>query len=298
MHLNPEQLLTFATVAREGGIVAAARRLHITQPAVSNQLRKLRDAIGVDLYHRSGRGIELTHTGRRLYGHAQRMADSFTDAEDLADELAGTHTGQVSIVASQTLGAYLLPPVVAAFRKHAPGIHLDLSSYNSREVLERLRGCDLALIEGTPVVDLPEGVLAQPLMQDEIVAVIRRDHPLAASQQLDMECLLDQPLIWRESGSDTRAQVEQAFRAAGIDPVIEIALAGVAAIKEAVRQGLGIGFASRLALWHDNAMLTGIRLSPPLQRQMTLISARHPRAATLRFIEFLRGKTMLFTDCA
>lgn len=287
MRLNPEQLLTFAVVVREGGIAAAARRLHVTQPAVSNQLKKLQDTIGEALYRRAGRGIELTGAGRHLYGHAQRMADSLADAEDLAEALRGANTGLVNIVASQTVGAYLLPPIVAAFRSHAPGIHLELASYNSREVMERLRGCDLALIEDQSAIALPQGMRAHPLMQDEIVAIMRTDHPLSANHWLDMHRLATEPLIWREPGSGTRAQVETAFRAAGIAPEIDVALAGVAAIKEAVRQGLGIGFSSRLALRHDSGALVGISLRPRLRRKLTLISGHHPSAAAGRFIEFL-----------
>lgn len=288
MRLNPEQLLTFAEVVRAGGISAAARRLHLTQPAVSNQLKKLQDTIGETLYQRSGRGIALTGAGQHLYLEAQRLADAFSAAQTLADALAKAETGRVRIAASQTLGAYLLPSVIAAFREQAPGIEIELASYNSREVVERLEDRDLALLEGPLSHPLPGDRQAAPLAPDEIVAVLRHDHPLAQQRGLSLDQLADQPLIWREQGSGTREQLEQAFHAVGIAPHIGMALAGVAAVKEAVRQGLGIGFASRLALRHDRGPLLGIPLRPPLRRAWTLVAPHHPSAATARFLSFLR----------
>lgn len=288
MRLNPEQLLTFAAIVREGGVGAAAQRLHLTQPAVSNQLKKLQEAVGEKLYRRAGRGIALTGAGLRLYQEAQRMAAAFGAAQILADSLAGAETGLLRITASQTLGAYLLPSVVAAFRTQAPGIEIELASYNSREVAERLPDCDLAFLEGPPLSTLPSDRQLETLAQDEIVAVLRRDDPLAGYASLNMAKLAAQSLIWREQGSGTRAQVELAFRAAGIEPRVGVALAGVAAVKEAVRQGLGIGFASRLALRHDSGPLLGIALRPRLMRELTVITMRHSSAAATRFLDFLR----------
>ena len=290
MRLNPEQLLTFAAIVREGGVGAAARRLHLSQPAVSNQLKKLQEAVGEELYQRAGRGIALTGAGQRLYHEAQRMTDAFASAQILADALAGAETGLIRITASQTLGAYLLPSVVSAFRAQAPGIEIELASYNSREVAERLQDCDLAFIEDPPVGTLPADRQFEALAQDEIVAVLRRDDPLAGSASLDMTKLAAQSLIWREQGSGTRAQVEQAFHAAGIEPRVGVALAGVAAVKEAVRQGLGIGFASRLALRHDSGTLLGIALRPQLTRELAVIARRHSSAAAARFLDFLRSQ--------
>lgn len=288
MRLNPEQLLTFAAVVREGGVGAAARQLHLSQPAVSNQLKKLQETVGEALYRRAGRGIALTGAGQRLYLEARRLADALSAATALAESLSGAQSGLIRITASQTLGAYLLPPVLAAFRDQAPGIAIELASYNSREVVDRLQDCDLGLLEGPLSVPLPDDRRAETIAKDEIVAVLPRDHPLATRRYLTPAQLGAEPLIWREEGSGTREEVERAFQAAGIVPQAHIALAGIAAIKEAVRQGLGIGFASRLVLRHDSGRLVGIALRPRLERNLTLIAPRSAAPATARFIEFLR----------
>ncbi|MEJ2481014.1 MAG: LysR substrate-binding domain-containing protein [Acidihalobacter sp.] len=290
MHLNPEQLLTFAAVVREGGVGAAAQRLHLTQPAVSNQLKRLQETLGEPLYRRAGRGIALTGTGQRLFVEAQRLADALNAAQALADSLASAESGLVRITASQTVGAYVLPPVVAAFREQAPGIEIELASYNSREVSARLHDCDIAMLEGPLDIRLPDDLQLETFARDEIVAVLRSDHPLAQRRSLRLDQLATQPLIWREQGSGTRAQVERVFREAGIEPRFGMALAGVAAVKEAVRQGLGIGFVSRLALRHEAASMVSIPLDPPVIRELRLISGRHPSAASSRFLDFLRQR--------
>jgi LysR family transcriptional regulator, low CO2-responsive transcriptional regulator len=296
MRLNPEQLLTFAAVVRECGVGAAALRLHLTQPAVSNQLKRLQETLGEALYRRAGRGIALTGAGQRLYVEAQRLADALNAAQALADSLSSAESGLVRITASQTLGAYLLPPVVAAFREHAPGIEIELASYNSREVAAKLLDCDIALTEGPLDTNLPDDRQAEVIAHDEIVAVLRSDHPLAQRRSLPINLLATQPLIWRERGSGTRAQLEQAFREAGVQPRFGMALAGVAAVKEAVRQGLGIGFASRLALRHEGSNMISIALSPPLTRELRLIAGEHPSAAAARFLRFLRQRLDLGGD--
>ncbi len=289
MRLNPEHLITFAAVVCAGGISAAARRLHLTQPALSNQLRQLQDQVGQALYRRVGRGIALTGAGERLLEHAQRLADALAAADAAADALAGAETGLLRVGASQTVGAYLLPAIIAAFREQAPGIEVELESHNSGHVLNRLQDFDVSLVEGPFALPLPADRLAERWGEDEIVAVLRRDTALAQKHSLSARQLAAQALIWRETGSGTREQVEQLFRTAGIQPRLRVELSGVAAVKEAVRQGLGIGFASRLALRYDRGPLVGIPLRPRLQRALTLIRPVQPAPACQRFLDFLRA---------
>lgn len=287
MRLNPEQLITFAVVVREGGIGAAAQRLHLTQPAVSNQLRKLQSAIGEPLYRRAGRGIVLTGVGQRLYGEAQRLADAHASAEALAEAMSAGEGGLVRIAASQTVGAYLLPAAVAAFRAVAPGVEIELESHNTQRVLERLGECDIGLVEGPQELPWPPHLLREVIGYDEIVTLLRQDDPLAHTPALSPQVLAERELICREAGSGTRALVEALFAEAGIVPHVHMALAGVAAVKEGVRQGLGIGFVSRLTLRHDSGPLCGVPLQPRLKRALTLITHRNGSPAAKRFIAFL-----------
>ncbi|OBS08013.1 LysR substrate-binding domain-containing protein [Acidihalobacter prosperus] len=289
MRINPEQLITFAHVVREGGIGAAARARHLTQPAVSNQLRQLQSIIGEPLYRRQGRGIALTSTGQQLYRHAQALADALQEAESFAASLASVDSGRVRIAASQTLGAYILPAALAEFREHAPRIEIILESHNSQSVLDHLEACDIGLIEG-PVGHGASTAhfTAQPLGSDTIVAVVPSGHRLASRRTLALGDVADEPIILREAGSGTRELVEAAFEQAGITPRVSMTLAGVAAVIEAARQGLGIGFLSALALRHEGGHVVGIPLRPGLRRRLTLLTANRPSRAAERFIDFLK----------
>lgn len=289
MRINPDQLITFAHVVREGGIGAAARARHLTQPAVSNQLRQLQSIIGEPLYRRQGRGIALTGAGQQLYRHAQALADALHEAEAFAIALASVDSGRVRIAASQTLGAYILPAALAEFRVVAPQIEIILESHNSQSVLDHIDTCDIGLIEG-PVGHASAAVhfSAQPLGNDTIVAVVPRHHRLAARQALTLTDVADEPIILREAGSGTRELVETAFAQAGLTPRVCMTLAGVAAVIEASRQGLGIGFLSSLALRHEGEHVIGIPLRPNLRRKLTLLAANQPSRAAERFIAFLK----------
>lgn len=288
MHINPDQLITFATVVREGGIGAAARARHLTQPAVSNQLKQLQSSIGEALYRRQGRGIALTSTGEQLYRHAQALTDALDETEAFALALASADSGRVKIAASQTLGAYILPTVLAEFREKAPHIEVVVESHNSQSVLKHLDSCDIGLIEG-PLrpIEASTHFVAQPLGSDSIVAVVPRGHRLARRRHLTLNEIARESIILRETGSGTRQLVEAAFAEAGLTPRISMTLAGVTAVIEATRQGLGIGFLSCLALRHESQHIVGIPLTPNLNRKLTLLSPTQPSRATARFITFL-----------
>lgn len=290
MRLNPDQLITFALVVREGGIGAAAKARHLTQPAVSNQLRQLQSRIGEPLYRRQGRGIILTSAGEQLHRHAQALVDALHETENFARGLASVDSGRVKIAASQTLGAYILPAALAEFREEAPDIEVVLESHNSQSVLQHLESCDIGLIEGPLIkAGISGRFVIQPLGSDSIVAVVPREHHLARKHELTLAEIADEPVILRETGSGTRELVETAFAEAGLTPRVSMTLAGVTAVIEASRQGLGIGFLSCLALRYENEHILGIPLLPRLKRKLTLISSNQPSRASERFTFFLKG---------
>ncbi|HXH63880.1 MAG TPA: LysR family transcriptional regulator, partial [Mariprofundaceae bacterium] len=109
MRLHPEQILTFVELVRQGSIGAAAKARHLTQPAVSNQLRQLQRDLGEDLYRRQGRGVALTATGEAFYAHALRVEQALQAAASFAEGLRGLESGRVRVAASQTIAGSLLP---------------------------------------------------------------------------------------------------------------------------------------------------------------------------------------------
>lgn len=287
--MTPDQLITFSHVAEHQNISHAAVVLHLSQPAVSGQLQALQTSFGEPLYHRQGRGIALTPAGQRLVVIANQIRDAMRQARAQKSAAQALETGLLRIGASTTPASYLLPEVVARFRRQHPGVAVQLVTGNTSEILTRIPELDLAVIEGEPDTNQLAKYTAIRWQTDEVVAVLRRDHPLAARSCLKLSDLADQSLVMREDGSGVRHMVMRALGQIGVFPPDYLELAGVEGIKQGVRAGLGVGFVSRLSLSHENQELIGVPLAPALIRTIRILLPQAPqqsRAAQV-FIEQL-----------
>lgn len=246
MNLNPAQLATFAKVAAEGSFSGAAVALSLTQPAVSNQMHHLSRSLGEPLFTRHRLGVNLTPAGLQLLPHAQALLRALEGAGTVARELRSLDSGTVRVAASTTIASYLLPAALARYRRVHPGLSIGQFVGNTREVVARLEagGADLALVEG-PVVTLPQNLERQVLRYDEIALVTLSDHPLAGDR-CEPEELEGLEVVWREKGSGTREVTERALEGVKLTGGFE--LVGSEAVKEAVAEGLGVAFLSRLAV--------------------------------------------------
>ena len=289
MRLQAEPILSFVELVRRGSVGAAAEARHLTQPAVSNQLRQLQQTVGEALYRRAGRGVELTAAGEAFYTHALGVEQALKAAEAFADGLAGGETGRVRVAASQTIAGSLLPAFLAAFQSRHPGIEMHVETSNSRQVFAGLGDDDIGLVESPLPRDLPADYRAVALGRDELMLVMPQGHALAALEAVPLQRLSDAPLIWREPGSGTNEVVEDACRRAGVMPSRRISLGGVAAVLEAVRQGLGLGFASHLSLRRSDDMLNARPLAPRLLRPLTMLLPAQPTAAARIFADDLKA---------
>lgn len=277
--MTPEQLITFATVAEHGNISHAALALHLSQPAVSGQLKLLQEEFGEPLYQRAGRGVRLTAAGEQLLGHAQRLRETFRQAQALRDALRGLERGTLRIGASTTPASYLLPYLIADFRQRYPDVVVTTENGNTAEIVAALGSLDIALIEGPPGQELPLGTRVTAWREDEIVAIVPSDHPLAAAGQgQTLQALGNYPLVLRESGSGVRQLVERAFARCGVAMRVGLEIAGVEGVKEAVRAGMGVGFVSAMSIRHEDGALRQLRIAPePLTRRFSILM---PHAAT------------------
>ncbi|MCD0501835.1 LysR family transcriptional regulator [Bordetella petrii] len=290
--MTPDQLLTFAFVADTGNISRAAGLLHLSQPAVSGQLKLLQDWFGEPLYRRSGHGIALTAAGERLAEQARQLRQAYNQALAAREAWRGLETGTLRLGASTTPASYLLPALVADFRRRFPSVNLNLSDGNTRQIVERLPTLDLAFIEGEVPTGLPADTAVHGWREDEVVAIARADHPLARPGRARLRDLADSVLVMREPGSGVRQLVERAFHDAGLAPAVGLELAGVEGVKQAVRAGLGIGFVSLMSMRHEDGTLAVIRLLPrPLTRRLSILvpHAQAPARAAERFLEMCRA---------
>ncbi|GAB5100088.1 LysR family transcriptional regulator [Caballeronia sp. HLA56] len=294
--MTPDQLITFATVAEHGNISRAAIALHLSQPAVSGQLRLLQDEFGESLYLRDGRGVRLTAAGKQLLVHAERVRESFRQAHALRDALRGLERGTLRIGASTTPASYLLPYLIAAFHKRYPDVTLTTIDGNTAEIVAALGSLDIALIEGQPSGELPSGTTVTAWRDDEIVAIVPRGHPLTERQNATLDEIGGYPLVLRESGSGVRQIVERAFAQGKVAVRVALEIAGVEGVKEAVRAGMGIGFVSAMSIRHEDGMLQRVHVGPaPLTRRFSILfpHADAPSRVAARFLELCQDASML-----
>lgn len=284
--MTPDQLITFAAVAEHRNISRAALALHLSQPAVSGQLRLLQDEFGEPLYLRDGRGIRLTPTGEQLAVYAARLRDTWRDAHAYRDALRGLERGTLRLGASTTPASYLLPYLIAAFHRQYAEVRVETASGNTADVVAMLGSLDIAIIEGPVGVQLPPDTAVHPWRDDEIVAIVPRGHPLAGETADEapggpragdppgttLDALGAHPLVLREDGSGVRQIVERAFARANVPMHVALEIAGVEGVKEAVRAGMGIGFVSAMSMRHEDAALCRLRIAPtPLARRFSIL---------------------------
>lgn len=290
MRVHPEHLLSFVAVAECGNISRAAARLNLSQPAVSAQMRGLQSWFGAPLYHRHGQGVTLTAAGEAVLEQARRLRACVDQAQAMRDAYRGMETGVLRLGASTTLASYLLPQQVAQYREAFPGIALSLSDGNTAEIVARLAMFDLAFVEGEIAADLPADARALPWQGDEVVAIVQAGHPMAGLPHADLATIVTYPWVSREPGSGLRHLVESTFERAGLAPRAALELAGVEAVKHAVRAGLGVGFVSSLAMRFEAPGLVSVRIGAGLFRQFAILvtHADAPSRATRHFLERLR----------
>ncbi|WP_095110459.1 LysR substrate-binding domain-containing protein [Pseudomonas sp. Irchel 3E20] len=240
MSVSHAQLKAFHAVAVHGSFTRAAAKLFLTQPAISDQVRKLEERFGVLLFHRNKRSVHLTDLGERLLGITQRLFVIEAEAQELLQDSRALQTG--SLVLAVDAPVHVLPQI-ARFCERYPGISVKIETGNTDESLARLFSyqADLALL-GREVSD--ERLLSLALRNDPMVAFVARSHPWASRESICLADLDDTPLVLRETGSVTRQTLEEEMSRAGyrIRPAIQVE--GREAAREAVVVGIGVGVVS------------------------------------------------------
>ena len=236
------QLRALAALDACGSITAAAGRLHLTQPAVTLQLRNLQALAGLPLIQRSGDGMLLTEAGREVLALTERIEAAMAACATALEMMAGKTGGRISIGAVST-AKYFVPFAISGFSKLHPGIEVRLTTGNRQEIGAALRGYDLDFaIMGRPPVDIDMDV--QLIGDHPHVIIAPTAHPLAGNTRLALRDLAGETFLTREPGSGTRMLMEQLFESAGIQPTIGMEMSSNETIKQAVIAGLGIAFIS------------------------------------------------------
>lgn len=245
--MNLNHLAIFQAVAASGSISAGALRLHISQSAVSKQLSAFEQTLGLTLFDRLPRGVRPTAAGTLLLGYANRLFAIEAEAEQALGDLQQLARGRITIGASRTIGAYLLPRVLAAFRQRHPavGLFLEVAATHTIETMLVAGEIDIGFAEGSVNSDLLDYAV---FAQDELLLIAAPGHPVLARSPLPLAALVDYPLLMHETGSGTRAVTEEAFARHGITLQPAMTLASTEALKQTVATGVGLAILSAQAV--------------------------------------------------
>jgi aminoethylphosphonate catabolism LysR family transcriptional regulator len=229
------QIKAFYWVALSGGFSRAAERLSLTQPAVSDHIRKLEENYGIQLFNRGGRRVELTEIGRQLFAITERLFEAEGEALELLSRARTLEEGQLNIGAD---AAVHVLPLISSYRSKHPRIGIRLMSGNTAELLEDLHSfaIDVAVTAERPA---SEHVLARLLRKDRLIALVRHEQGQNQPVQLPLAEIATMPIILREAGSATRRLLLDELHKRGIKPSISIEIESRESAREAVAQGLG-----------------------------------------------------------
>jgi DNA-binding transcriptional LysR family regulator len=242
-----EQLRIFVGVAEREHMTAAARALHVTQSAASAAVAALEERHSVKLFHRVGRGITLTEAGRLFLDEARGVLARAAAAENVLDELGGLKRGRLRVVASQTIAAYWLPPVLAEFRESYPLLEVELAIGNTEQAAARVRDgeADLGIVEG----NVDDAALAHwPIGEDRLLFV--QSAPFG-KVTIDAAWARNKRWIMREQGSGTRSTLDVWLKRIGVDPEtldVALVLPSNESVRTAVEAGAGIAALSSLVV--------------------------------------------------
>jgi len=283
------RLQVFHTVARLLSFTKAAEALHMTQPAVTFQIRQLEEHFNTRLFDRTHNRITLTEVGKRVYEYAQSIFQLYGEMENTVKEMTGDVDGILMIGASTMIAEYLLPVLLGDFKAKYPDVHIRLKVANSDEIVSMVENniIDLGMVE-SPVNN--KNLVVNLCRMDQLVAIVPPGHKLASREKVSAKDLISYPYISREEGSGTREVIGEYIAQAGLsadnlDIVME--LGSPEAIKGAVAAGMGISILSHAAIQKDIELgtLKELKLNPILERPLSFVHQK--QKFRLRAIEEL-----------
>lgn len=279
MHISLRQLRIFESVARHLSYTRAAEELHLSQPAVSMQIKQLEEQVGLPMFERLGKRILLTEAGQEVLHYGQLVNRSLREMDEALESLKGIRRGRLQIAVASTVN-YFAPRLLAVFQQRYPGITLRLDVTNRENLVQLLEsnGVDLVLM-GQPPQDI--AVEAEPFMDNPLVVIAPPDHVLAMAARIPMARLAEEIFVVREDGSGTRQAMERFFGERGLTLRRGMQMTRNEAVKQAVRSGLGLGVVS----------LHTIELELETGRLVVLDAEGFPDRRTW-FLVYRRGKRL------
>lgn len=243
MHITLRQFQVFGAVAKHLSFTQAAKELHLSQPAVSMQVKQMEEQVGLPLFEQLGKQIFLTEAGQEAYHYSRVIAQQLSEMASVFDELKGAHRGRLTISIASTAN-YFVPSLLGIFHQRFPGATVSLDVTNRETLLQQLTEnvVDLVVM-GQPPKDLE--LEAGTFMDNPLVVIAPPEHPLAKVKNIPTKRLEEEVFLTRERGSGTRSAIERFFKQHGVKLTTGMEVASNEAIKQSVQAGLGLGLLSR-----------------------------------------------------
>jgi DNA-binding transcriptional LysR family regulator len=283
------RLQVFHTVARLLSFTKAAESLHMTQPAVTFQVRQLEEYFNTRLFDRTHNRISLTEAGNRVYGYADRIFALYAEMENSVRDLTGEVSGVLLLGASTTIAEYMLPALLGDFKAKYPEVSIRLQVANTDGIVSMVENnvIDLGVVEA-PVTN--KNLVVETCRMDRMVLIVPPNHELAAKKSVPITELTNYPYICREEGSGTREVMLESMNTAGANPAdlnIVMELGSPEAVKGAVEAGMGISILSRATIDKEIKLgsLVAIELEDPIERPFSFVHQK--QKFRLRAMEML-----------
>ncbi|MFO7631993.1 MAG: LysR family transcriptional regulator [Caldilinea sp.] len=292
--LNLYKLEIFAIVVQTGSFSAAADRLLMTQPAVSQHIQDLEASLGARLFLRGRRGVTMTEAGETLHRYTQEILRLVAEAEDAVTDVQHLASGQVSVAATPGVGVYLLPDWTQAFRQQYPNLTVVVETSITARIVAGLRSgqMDIGFVEGELDGVDPEGIGVQELEVNEQFVIVGPKHPWWERESVSMEALAGQSIVMRQRNSQTRIWLDGELQRAGVQVQVAAEFDNVESIKRAVAKGKDITILPDYAVRNELEMHM-LRAVPvegsPLLRTLKLVWSRNAffSPVTRTFLRFL-----------
>ena len=296
MGFEDHKLKVFCAVAETRSFSKASEVIHLTQPAVSLQIQALEEIYETKLFDRSSNLIMLTPAGEMLYRYAKDILHLYAETEKEIGKITGKIKGSITVGASTTIGNYVLPIVIADFKKTHPKIGLNVLVGNTKRVVDLLNSgiIDFGLVEGEA---LRHKIKSEQLISDELTIVVPHFHPWTKKKSISILEITKEPFILREDGSGTRQIIEKYLSYHGIninDMLVTLVLGSTESIKEAVENGIGIAIVSKWAARKEVKYGSLRLLTPKEGRILRSFSLIMPKNAILshavdEFLSYLKS---------
>ena len=292
-----KQLRAFCHAARLGSVTRAAEALFLSQPAVSLQLGALEDELGVKLFERQGRRLNLTHEGEALYELARPLIDGLDGLEgEFRNRLRGLSAGELNIAAGSSTILYFLPPLVEAFREAHPEVQLKLHNVTGKDGLAMIRSDEVDLAVGS-MLDVPTDLDYAPVRSFDPMLIAPLGHPLATAHPLTLEDISPCGLILPPKRLTTYRLVDLVFQQRRVPYTVALEVGGWEIIKQYVAMGLGISIVTGICLTdtdHERLAVRNLRAYfPPRSYGVVIRKGKYLSPQARAFVDLV--KPSLFT---